>query len=90
VNARGFQGKQRFHLECADSPPRTAAASSRPLTGIYPKGASAMLWTIILILLILWLLGYVAFPVGGSLIHLLLVIALILVIVRLAQGRRVI
>jgi hypothetical protein len=48
-----------------------------------------MLWTIILILLILWLLGFLAFPVGGSLIHILLVIALILIIVRLAQGRRV-
>jgi hypothetical protein len=48
-----------------------------------------MLWTIVLILVILWLLGFLAFPVGGSLIHLLLVLALILVIVRLVQGRRV-
>lgn len=47
-----------------------------------------MLWTIVLILLILWLLGWVVYPVGG-LIHLLLVIALIVVIVRLIQGRRV-
>jgi hypothetical protein len=49
-----------------------------------------MLWTIIVILLILWLLGFVVVPIGGSLIHLLLVIALVLVIVRLLQGRRVI
>jgi hypothetical protein len=49
-----------------------------------------MLWTIIIILLILWLLGFVVVPIGGSLIHILLVIALILVIVRLMQGRRVI
>jgi hypothetical protein len=48
-----------------------------------------MLWTIVVILLILWLLGAFAFPVGGSLIHLLLVIALVVVIVRLLQGRRV-
>jgi hypothetical protein len=49
-----------------------------------------MLWTIIIILLILWLLGFVVVPIGGSLIHILLVLALILVIVRLMQGRRVI
>lgn len=49
-----------------------------------------MLWTIIVILLILWLLGFVVVPIGGSLIHILLVIALILVVVRLMQGRRVI
>lgn len=46
-----------------------------------------MLWTIFLILLILWLAGY-GFQVGGSLIHLLLVIALVLLIYNLATGRR--
>ena len=48
-----------------------------------------MLWTIVVILLILWLLGFFTLHVGGSLIHLLLVIALVIVIVRLLQGRRV-
>jgi hypothetical protein len=47
-----------------------------------------MLWTIVVILLVLWLLGFVVYPVG-SLIHLLLVIALVVVIVRLVQGRKV-
>ena len=47
-----------------------------------------MLWTIIVILLILWLLGFFAFHVGGGLIHILLVIAMIVVLVRLIQGRR--
>jgi len=47
-----------------------------------------MLWTIGLILLILWLLGFFAFHVGGGLIHLLLVIAVIVILVRLIQGRR--
>lgn len=42
-----------------------------------------MLWTIIVILLILWLLGAFVRPVGGGLIHLLLVIVLILVILQL-------
>ncbi len=45
-----------------------------------------MLWTIVVILLILWLLGFTVLHVGG-LIHLLLVIALIVVVVRLIQGR---
>ena len=48
-----------------------------------------MLWAIILILLILWALGFLAFHVGGGLIHLLLVIAVIVLLVRLIQGRRV-
>jgi Family of unknown function (DUF5670) len=49
-----------------------------------------MLWTIFVILLILWLLGFFAFHVGGGLIHLLLVIAVIVLIVNLVQGRRVV
>jgi hypothetical protein len=48
-----------------------------------------LIWIIVVVLIILWLLGFVAFPVGGNLIHILLVIALILVIYRLATGRRV-
>ena len=47
-----------------------------------------MLWTIIVILLVLWLLGAFVVPVGGSLIHLLLVIAVIVLIVNLVTGRR--
>jgi hypothetical protein len=46
-----------------------------------------MLWTIIVILLILWLLGF-SFHVGGGLIHIVLVIAVIVLIFNLASGRR--
>ena len=46
-----------------------------------------MLWTIVVILVVLWLLGLVA-NVGGGLIHALLVIALIVMAVNLLQGRR--
>ena len=46
-----------------------------------------MLWTIIVILVVLWLLGFLG-HIGGGLIHLLLVIADIIVIVNLIQGRR--
>lgn len=48
-----------------------------------------MLWTIVVILLVLWLLGFTVLHVGG-LIHILLVIALIVVVVRLIQGRNVV
>ncbi len=47
-----------------------------------------MLWTIAVILIILWLLGAFAFHVAGGLIHLLLVIAVIVVIYQLVTGRR--
>ncbi len=43
--------------------------------------------TIVIILIILWLLGWLAFPIGGSLIHLLLVVILVVVVIRLLQGR---
>lgn len=46
-----------------------------------------MLWTIFVILLILWLLGF-SFSIGGGLIHILLVIALIVLIYNLVMGRR--
>ena len=46
-----------------------------------------MLWSILVILLILWLLGF-SLHLGGGLIHLLLVVALIVFIFNLATGRR--
>ena len=49
-----------------------------------------MPWTIVLILVVLWLLGF-SFNIGGGLIHVLLVIALIILVVQLVQmftGRR--
>ena len=48
-----------------------------------------MLWTIAVILLVLWLLGFFAFHVAGGLIHILLVIAVIVVLVKLFTGRGV-
>ncbi len=48
-----------------------------------------MLWTILVILLVLWLLGMVTSYTMGGFIHILLVIAVIILVVRLVQGRRV-
>jgi hypothetical protein len=48
-----------------------------------------MLWTIAVILMILWLLGLVTGYTLGNFIHILLVVAIIVVLVRVIQGRRV-
>ena len=47
-----------------------------------------MLWTIFVVLLILWLLGF-SLHVAGGLIHLLLVVALVVLIINLVSGRTV-
>ncbi len=46
-----------------------------------------MLWTIFVILLVLWLLGF-SFHIAGGLIHLLLVVAVIVLVINLISGRR--
>ena len=46
-----------------------------------------MLWTIVALLLILWLLGF-SFSIGGGMIHLLLVVALVVFVINLLMGRR--
>jgi uncharacterized membrane protein YtjA (UPF0391 family) len=53
------------------------------------KGEGTMLWTIILILLIMWALGFgFAGASVGGLIHILLVVALIVLVIQLVTGRR--
>jgi hypothetical protein len=47
-----------------------------------------MLWTVFVVLLILWLLGF-SLHVAGGLIHLLLVVALVVLVLNLVSGRRV-
>ncbi len=47
-----------------------------------------MLWTIFVILLVLWLLGLVSSYTLGGVIHILLVIAIVVLIINLIQGRR--
>jgi hypothetical protein len=48
-----------------------------------------MLEAIVIILAVLWILGFLVFHIGGGLIHVLIVIALIILIIRLLQGRKV-
>jgi Family of unknown function (DUF5670) len=49
-----------------------------------------MLWTIFVILLVLWLLGLVSSYTMGGFIHILLVLAVIVLVIRLIQGRKVV
>jgi uncharacterized membrane protein YphA (DoxX/SURF4 family) len=57
--------------------------------GIPPKEAK-MLWTIVVILGVLWLLGMLTSNAAGGLIHILLVLAVIVVLFNVIQGRRAI
>ena len=47
-----------------------------------------MLWTILIIILVLWALGFGFVPAAGNLIHLLLVVALVVLVIQLISGRR--
>jgi len=53
-----------------------------------PQEDKSMLWTLFVILLVLWLLGFIGFHVVGWYIHLLLVVALVVLLVQLISGRR--
>jgi hypothetical protein len=48
-----------------------------------------MLWTLAMILLVLWVLGLVTSYTAGGLIHILLVIALVVIVIRVIQGRSI-
>ena len=50
----------------------------------------AMIWTIAVVLFVLWLLGFGVFHVAGGLIHLLLILAVIAIIYQLITGRRMV
>jgi hypothetical protein len=56
--------------------------------GEQPSGRCTMLWTIFVILLVLWLLGVVSSYTLGGFIHLLLVLALVVLLIQLITGRR--
>jgi len=79
------------HTQQYDSPRSTfgrASASTRPTESIYKHSTSGPLWTIFVILLVLWFLGLVSSYTVNGFIHLLLVIAVVILIINLIQGRR--
>jgi hypothetical protein len=53
------------------------------------EGAKNMLWTICIVLLVLWALGMATAYTAGGLIHILLVLALVIMVIRLISGRRI-
>jgi hypothetical protein len=59
------------------------------VTGRLLKQEEVMLWTFCVVMIVLWLLGLVTSHTMGGLIHILLVIAIIMVLVRVIQGRKV-
>jgi fatty acid desaturase len=62
-------------------------AKQGPTPSERPRQEATVLWTIAMILLILWLLGYVTFHAFGIYIHILLILAIIAILVRIIQGR---
>jgi hypothetical protein len=63
-------------------------ASTQDLSwGLKFEGRENMLWTIFVVLIVLWMLGF-GFHIAGGLVHLLLVVAVILLVVNLLGGRR--
>jgi|SRR5580658_6346019 hypothetical protein len=77
------------------SPPQTTSQDASASKGSVAEGASTkeaiggqMLWTIFVILLVLWLLGIVSSYTLGGFIHILLVIALVVLLIQLISGRR--
>jgi len=67
--------------------PLSIGLMSRPSGACIQEG-TGMLWTIFVILLVMWLLGMVSAYTLGGYIHLLLVLAIVVALVRLIQGRR--
>jgi Family of unknown function (DUF5670) len=59
-----------------------------PYLAVRENREVGMLWTIFIILLVLWLLGLVSGTTLGGFIHVLLVIAIVVVLIRLISGRR--
>ena len=86
---RWIGGRQSDHVE-----DRRGMTVSRGVIGggigtiILVVKESNMLWTICVILLILWLLGFIGGYAAGGLIHILLVIAIVVVVIQVIQGRR--
>jgi hypothetical protein len=81
VGSRSKEFNWREETQIKDRDPRISNSTNEPRR-------LKMLWTIFVVLLILWLLGF-SLHVAGGLIHLLLVVALVVLVINLVSGRRV-
>src|SRR5690242_1350281 len=88
---RGFPLTFTNHQAVTVRPKALAgAADDRRLRApVQPEWGAYMLWTIAVVLLVLWLLGLVTSYTMGGFIHILLVVAIIVVLIRIIQGRKV-
>jgi hypothetical protein len=69
--------------------PRVFRAGGLRLIAVLANGRRKMLETIAVVLVLLWLLGFVTSYTMGGLIHILLIVALVVILIRFMQGRRV-
>lgn len=67
---------------------RSIIAPNARTNSVHRNEENRMLWTIFVILLVLWLLGFISGYTIGGFIHILLVIAIVVVLIRIIQGRR--
>jgi predicted ferric reductase len=81
IDERGIESYEPAILVVGTEDKEARASSRRRTT---------MLWTIFVILLVLWLLGLVTSYTLGGFIHILLVIAVVVLVIQLVQGRRVV
>jgi hypothetical protein len=84
-----FCGQHRAELRATNLSKEIGALSEfSPCRVSHPDGAKEnnMLWTVFVVLLVLWLLGF-SLHVAGGLIHLLLVVALVVLVINLLSGR---
>jgi hypothetical protein len=70
-------------------PSLTHLIASRNRTSARFSKEAHMLWTIAVILLVLWVLGLITAYTMGGFIHLLVVLAIVVILIRVIQGRRV-
>lgn len=83
MQATQFPPERFISALSAPNQKANAAGSSHPKEDV-------MLWTICAVLIVLWLAGMVSAYTMGGLIHILLVIAIIMVLVNVIQGRRIV
>ena len=89
-HARPERSRSAYRIPCEHYRNRNKktlfVGNLRLLGFLLPQWKDYMLWTIFVVLIVLWLLGFIGHLAGGF-IHLLLVIAVIVLIIRLVQGR---
>ena len=83
VNQQFALKSANWHIRCAKQP-----RVQREINPAKLIGGQKMLWTIFVILLVLWLVGLVSSYTMGGFIHLLLLLAVVVLIINLVSGRR--